>query len=245
MLARRKFTATSGGKTANVEVRVLKDITSIAILDTNGKTMDNQELTVGGDELTAKAVVYPTKYKESAKSAVWSIEDKDVLDFGDTYIKWVDPDTGKLTTETATFKAVGAGTTKVTVTLGNQTDSFRVTVKNAAKTIKISKLVNISNLSATVRNGSETEIVSRMNANSKFSQSLAITDENETIYVPVRWVSAFKASNGKTATGLRSASDHRWRVQFQLWKALDADHADGDTDRRRGGDRHRHYGKQG
>ena len=195
-----KITATLGGKTATFEVRVLKDITSIAIHDTNGKTMDNQELTVGGDELTAKAVVYPTKYKESAKSAVWSIEDKDVLDFGDTYIKWVDPDTGKLTTETATFKAVGAGTTKVTVTLGNQTDSFRVTVKNAAKTIKISKLVNISNLSATVRNGSETEIVSRMNANSKFSQSLAITDENETIYVPVRWVSAFKASNGKTAT---------------------------------------------
>ena len=38
----------------------------------------------------------------------------------------------------------------MTVTLGNQTDSFRVTVKNAAKTIKISKLVNISNLSATV-----------------------------------------------------------------------------------------------
>ena len=195
-----KITATLGGKTATFEVRVLKDITSIAIHDTNGKTMDDQELTVGGDELTAKAVVYPTKYKESAKSAVWSIEDKDVLDFGDTYIKWVDPDTGKLTTETATFKAVGAGTTKVTVTLGNQTDSFRVTVKNAAKTIKISKLVNISNLSATVRNGSETEIVSRMNANSKFSQSLAITDENETIYVPVRWVSAFKASNGKTAT---------------------------------------------
>ena len=195
-----KITATLGGKTATFEVRVLKDITSIAIHDTNGKTMDNQELTVGGDELTAKAVVYPTKYKESAKSAVWSIEDKDVLDFGKEYIKWVDPDTGKLTTETATFKAVGAGTTKVTVTLGNQTDSFRVTVKNAAKTIKISKLVNISNLSATVRNGSETEIVSRMNANSKFSQSLAITDENETIYVPVRWVSAFKASDGKTAT---------------------------------------------
>ena len=195
-----KITATLGGKTATFEVRVLKDITSIAIHDTNGKTMDDQELTVGGDELTAKAVVYPTKYKESAKSAVWSIEDKDVLDFGDTYIKWVDPDTGKLTTETATFKAVGAGTTKVTVTLGKQTDSFRVTVKNAAKTINITRLVNISNLSATVRNGSETEIVSRMNANSKFSQSLAITDENETIYVPVRWVSAFKASNGKTAT---------------------------------------------
>lgn len=195
-----KITATLGGKTATFEVRVLKDITSIAIHDTNGKTMDDQELTVGGDELTAKAVVYPTKYKESAKSAVWSIEDKDVLDFGKEYIKWVDPDTGKLTTETATFKAVGAGTTKVTVTLGNQTDSFRVTVKNAAKTINITRLVNISNLSATVRNGSETEIVSRMNANSKFSQSLAITDENETIYVPVRWVSAFKASNGKTAT---------------------------------------------
>ena len=195
-----KNTATLGGKTATFEVRVLKDITSIAIHDTNGKTMDDQELTVGGDELTAKAVVYPTKYKESAKSAVWSIEDKDVLDFGKEYIKWVDPDTGKLTTETATFKAVGAGTTKVTVTLGKQTDSFRVTVKNAAKTINITRLVNISNLSATVRNGSETEIVSRMNANSKFSQSLAITDENETIYVPVRWVSAFKASNGKTAT---------------------------------------------
>lgn len=195
-----KITATLGGKTATFEVRVLKDITSIAIHDTNGKTMDDQELTVGGDELTAKAVVYPTKYKESAKSAVWSIEDKDVLDFGKEYIKWVDPDTGKLTTETATFKAVGAGTTKVTVTLGNQTDSFRVTVKNAAKTINITRLVNISNLSATVRNGSETEIVSRMNANSKFSQSLAITDENETIFVPVRWVSAFKASNGKTAT---------------------------------------------
>ena len=195
-----KITATLGGKTATFEVRVLKDITSIAIHDTNGKTMDDQELTVGGDELTAKAVVYPTKYKESAKSAVWSIEDKDVLDFGKEYIKWVDPDTGKLTTETATFKAVGAGTTKVTVTLGKQTDSFRVTVKNAAKTINITRLVNISNLSATVRNGSETEIVSRMNANSKFSQSLAITDENETIYVPVRWVSAFKASNGKTAT---------------------------------------------
>ena len=195
-----EITATLGGKTAKFEVRVLKDITSIAIHDTNGKTMDDQELTVGGDELTAKAVVYPTKYKESAKSAVWSIEDKDVLDFGNAYIKWVDPDTGKLTTETATFKAVGAGTTKVTVTLGNQTDSFRVTVKNAAKTINITRLVNISNLSATVRNGSETEIVSRMNANSKFSQSLAITDENETIFVPVRWVSAFKASNGKTAT---------------------------------------------
>ena len=195
-----KITATLGGKTATFEVRVLKDITSIAIHDTNGKTMDDQELTVGGDELTAKAVVYPTKYKESAKSAVWSIEDKDVLDFGKEYIKWVDPDTGKLTTETATFKAVGAGTTKVTVTLGNQNDSFRVTVKNAAKTINITRLVNISNLSATVRNGSETEIVSRMNANSKFSQSLAITDENETIFVPVRWVSAFKASNGKTAT---------------------------------------------
>lgn len=195
-----KITATLGGKTATFEVRVLKDITSIAIHDTNGKTMDDQELTVGGDELTAKAVVYPTKYKESAKSAVWSIEDKDVLDFGKEYIKWVDPDTGKLTTETATFKAVGAGTTKVTVTLGNQTDSFRVTVKNAAKTINITRLVNISNLSATVRNGSETEIVSRMNANSKFSQSLAITEENETIYVPVRWVSAFKAPNGKTAT---------------------------------------------
>ena len=195
-----KITATLGGKTATFEVRVLKDITSIAIHDTNGKTMDDQELTVGGDELTAKAVVYPTKYKESAKSAVWSIEDKDVLDFGKEYIKWVDPDTGKLTTETATFKAVGAGTTKVTVTLGKQTDSFRVTVKNAAKTINITRLVNISKLSATVRNGSETEIVSRMNANSKFSQSLAITDENETIYVPVRWVSAFKASNGKTAT---------------------------------------------
>ena len=195
-----KITATLGGKTATFEVRVLKDITSIAIHDTNGKTMDDQELTVGGDELTAKAVVYPTKYKESAKSAVWSIEDKDVLDFGKEYIKWVDPDTGKLTTETATFKAVGAGTTKVTVTLGKQTDSFRVTVKNAAKTINITRLVNISNLSATVRNGSETEIVSRMNANSKFSQSLAITDENETIYVPVRWVSAFKEPNGKTAT---------------------------------------------
>ena len=194
-----KITATLGGKTATFEVRVLKDITSIAIHDTNGKTMDDQELTVGGDELTAKAVVYPTKYKESAKSAVWSIEDKDVLDFGKEYIKWVDPDTGKLTTETATFKAVGAGTTKVTVTLGNQTDSFRVTVKNAAKTINITRLVNISNLSATVRNGSETEIVSRMNANSKFSQSLAITDTGDTIFVPVRWVSAFKDSS-KSAT---------------------------------------------
>ena len=194
-----KITATLGGKTATFEVRVLKDITSIAIHDTNGKTMDDQELTVGGDELTAKAVVYPTKYKESAKSAVWSIEDKDVLDFGKEYIKWVDPDTGKLTTETATFKAVGAGTTKVTVTLGKQTDSFRVTVKNAAKTINITRLVNISNLSATVRNGSETEIVSRMNANSKFSQSLAITDTGDTIFVPVRWVSAFKDSS-KSAT---------------------------------------------
>ena len=194
-----KITATLGGKTATFEVRVLKDITSIAIHDTNGKTMDDQELTVGGDELTAKAAVYPTKYKESAKSAVWSIEDKDVLDFGKEYIKWVDPDTGKLTTETATFKAVGAGTTKVTVTLGKQTDSFRVTVKNAAKTINITRLVNISNLSATVRNGSETEIVSRMNANSKFSQSLAITDTGDTIFVPVRWVSAFKDSS-KSAT---------------------------------------------
>ena len=194
-----KITATLGGKTATFEVRVLKDITSVAIHDTNGKTMDDQELTVGGDELTAKAVVYPTKYKESAKSAVWSIEDKDVLDFGKEYIKWVDPDTGKLTTETATFKAVGAGTTKVTVTLGKQTDSFRVTVKNAAKTINITRLVNISNLSATVRNGSETEIVSRMNANSKFSQSLAITDTGDTIFVPVRWVSAFKDSS-KSAT---------------------------------------------
>ena len=67
------------------------------------------------------------------------------------------PEQGKLTTETATFKAVGAGATKV-VPLGDQTDSFRVTVKNAAKTIKIGKLVNISNLSATVRNGSETEM---------------------------------------------------------------------------------------
>ena len=83
-----KITATLGGKTATFEVRVLKDITSIAIHGTNGKTMDNQELTVGGDELTAKAVVYPTKYKgEHRKSAVWLIEDKDVLDFGDTYIK--------------------------------------------------------------------------------------------------------------------------------------------------------------
>ena len=194
------ITATLGGVTAKFEVCALKNITSIVIKDANGKEMENQELIVGQkDDLPAKAVVYPTKYKESAKSAVWSIDDKDILDFGDPYINWVDPDTGKLMSENATFKPIGAGTAKVTVTLGNQTDSFRVTVKKAAKTINIKKLVSVSNLSATVRNGSEEEIVARMNADTKFSQSLAITDTGDTIYVPVRWVSAFKESN-KSAT---------------------------------------------
>ena len=210
-----KVSATLGGKTAVFEVRVLKDIKGIVITDPSGNEVDDQELFVSATPLDVKAVVYPTKYKESAKYAVWSINDKDVLDFAEDCAWMVNPDTGDAKGERIQFQAVGAGTAKVTVTLGKQTDSFYVTVKKAAKTINITKLVSISNLSATVRNGSEEEIVARMNANNKFSQSLAITDTGETIYVPVRWVSAFKdTSKSATVYGQLLTTDGEYNFNY-------------------------------
>ena len=206
------ITATLGGATAMFEVRALKNVTSIEILDSKGNRMDDQEVNVSNKTLTASVSAKPTKYADAAHYAVWSITDTDVLDFdeagnNDMYQvsndKWqknwtIDPDTGEAIGNKVRFKALRAGTVTVSVKLGNQKDSFRVTVKNAAKTIKVTDVVDITNLSATVRNGTEQEIVDRVNANSKFSQMLVETQSNGTVYVPVRWITAYKASNTAT-----------------------------------------------
>ncbi len=213
------ITATLGGVTAQFEVRVLKSVTSIAILDKDGYDMEDQQLNVGEKTLMAYASAKPTKYADAAHYAVWSISNTDILDFdaagsddkykvnGEWIDKWIiDPDTGNAEGSEVRFKALRAGTVTVKVKLGEYTDSFRVTVKKAATTINI-KSIPVSKLTATVRRGTAREIVDRLNNNTMYRQIAALTENNEYVYVPIEWVSAQISGDSATVRGQAVTSD--------------------------------------
>lgn len=216
-------TATLGGATAKFEVRVLKSVTGVSILDKDGYAMEDQTVNVNSKTLTAFASAKPSKYADAARYATWSISNTDILDFDeagkdDMYkdseegwlYKWkIDPDSGDAEGSEVRFKALRAGTVTVTVNLGDYSDSFRVTVKKAAATITINN-IPVTKITATVRRGTAREIVDRLNNNSMYRQILAIsgTGTNATnVVVPVEWISAEVDGDKATVRGQVVTSD--------------------------------------
>lgn len=214
--------ATLGGKTAKFEVRVLKNITGIEIQDKNGNEMEDQELAIN-ETLVAKLKVKPTKYADAAQYAVWSISNTDVLDFevaGNTdyyegadkkwYPKWtIDPDTGNAEGSMVRMKAKKAGTVTVKVKLGEESDSFKVTVKETATSVTVSRVIT-TEFYPEVRNGSSEEIRAQLNADAKYQYALVEGTEGniekkQTYSVPITWTSASSAD--KVAYGTLSLSD--------------------------------------
>lgn len=195
------ISATLGGKTAKFEVRVLKSITDIEIQDKNGDAMEDQELAIY-ETLVAKLKVWPTKYSDAAQYAVWSISNTNVLDFHESVEDAIDPDTGDATGAAMTFRAKKAGSAKVTVKLGDETESFRVTVNKTATSIEITD-IPIRSMKATVRTGTKSEIVDRMNSNSLYTSVTGKYTEGGVSYaiqVPVEWYDAEISSDKKSAT---------------------------------------------
>lgn len=227
------ITATLGGVTAQFEVRVLKSVTSIAILDKDGYDMEDQQLNVGEKTLMAYASAKPTKYADAAHYAVWSISNTDILDFdaagsddkykvnGEWIDKWIiDPDTGNAEGSEVRFKALRAGTATVTVNLGDYSDSFRVTVKKAASEIKIQRIPN-NEIVATVRRGTAREIVDRLNNNSMYRQILALNDSGKYVYVPIEWISAQVSGDQATVRGQAVTSDGENTFAYQSGCSVD------------------------
>ena len=228
------ITASLGGATAQFKVRALKNVTSVEILDSTGYSMEDQEVNVNSKTLTASVSAKPTKYADAAQYTVWSISDTDILDFdaptkddmyksGTTWLyKWtIDPDTGDATGNKVRFKALRAGTVTVKVKLGDCTDSFRVTVKKAATTIKI-KEIPIRELTATVRRGTASEIVDRLNNNSMYRQIAAVNSDNKYVYVPVEWISAQINGNQATVRGQAVTSDNENNYDYTCTTGITA-----------------------
>lgn len=229
------ITASLGGATAQFKVRALKSIKSIEILDSNGDRMEDQEVGVNNNKLTASVSVNPNKHKDAAHYAVWSVSDTDILDFdtakdtegytgsdGKWHRSWtIDPDTGDATGNTVRFKALRAGTVTVKVKLGDCTDSFRVTVKKAATTIKITN-IPIRELTATVRRGTASEIVDRLNNNSMYRQIAAVNSNSKYVYVPVEWISAQISGNQAIVRGQAVTSDNENNYDYECTTGITA-----------------------
>lgn len=199
------ITASLNGVEAELEVRVLNDITAIDIKEgTNpvkGDSLDRKELKIN-NTLTAVLAVTPNKYQEdAASSTVWSIGDRDVIDFVEDTSTKVDPDTETVKAASVKLKAKQAGTTTVTATLGGKKDSFTVTVKKTVKSIEITGIPT-TDIKATVRSGSRTEIIDRMNSNTLYNSIPGTYKEGDTTYsiqVPVTWYDAEISADEKTA----------------------------------------------
>ena len=229
------ITASLGGATAKFKVRALKNVTSVEILDSTGYRMDDQEVNVNSKTLTASVSAKPTKYADAAHYTVWSISDTDILDFDeagnndmyqDSDKEWqknwtIDPDTGDAIGNKVRFKALRAGTVTVKVKLGDCKDSFRVTVKKAATTIKI-KEIPIRELTATVRRGTASEIVDRLNNNSMYRQIAAVNNDNKYVYVPVEWISAQINGNQATVRGQAVTSDNENNYDYTCTTGITA-----------------------
>lgn len=216
------ISATLGGKTAQLEIRVLSNVTDVEIQDMNGNKMENQERNVY-NTLEATLKVWPTKNDDAAHYAVWSISNTDVLDFevaGNTdyyegadkkwYPKWtIDPDTGNAEGSMVRMKAKKAGTVTVKVKLGEESDSFKVTVKETATSVTVSRVIT-TEFYPEVRNGSSEEIRAQLNADAKYQYALVEgtegnRDKKQTYSVPITWTSASSAD--KVAYGTLSLSD--------------------------------------
>lgn len=198
------ITASLNGVAAELEIRVLNDITTIDIVyvkeddSENGKNIDRKEMRVN-DTFATKVDVTPYKYQaEAASSTIWSISDRDVVDFVEAK---VDPDTETVKAATVSFMAKQAGTATITATLGSKTDKFTVKVEKIAESIEIIDIPTTS-MKATVRSGSRTEIIERMNNNTLYNSIPGTYKEGKISYsiqVPVTWYDAEISADKKTA----------------------------------------------
>lgn len=192
-----------GTTTALLKISVLSDITKIRTATTAGEVITSKNLKVG-EELSAKVLVTPNTYQSDSEGyAVWSSSDTDVIDFykytNDTWK--IDPDTGNATGAQIRLKAKNTGTATIKVELGSKTDSFTVTVEKTAETIEITR-IPVTRIQATVRTGTRSEIVARLNANSLYTSISGEYTSGSNTYarpVPVEWNDATISSDGKTA----------------------------------------------
>ena len=198
--------ANLGGTTALVKVSVLSDITQVRAATTNGTVIEDEELKIG-DTLETKVLVSPQTYEESsAKYAVWSSSDTDVVRFykystGDKLDFTIDRDTGDATGATVRLKAENSGRATIKVELGSKSYCFLVTVTKEAETIEITA-IPVTRIQATVRTGTRSEIVDRLNANSLYTSISGQYMSGSNTYarpVPVEWNDASISSDGKTA----------------------------------------------
>lgn len=194
------ITASLNGVAAKLEIRVLNDITAIDIKEgtdpVKGDSLERKELKIY-DTFNAVVAVTPNKYQTAAAvSTIWSISDRDVVDFAEAK---VDPDTETVKAAGVKLQAKQAGTATITATLGSKTDKFTVTVEKTVEKIKIKSILT-KTLTGKVRSGSVNEIVERMNNSSLFDSVFAECEkEGEYTQVPVRWYDA-EITSKTTAT---------------------------------------------
>ena len=197
------ITAVLDGTRATVKLSVLSDITKVRAATTDGNIIESKDLKIN-EELVVKAVVTPNRYEiDSAPYAVWSTSDSDVVDFNKTRRDsfTVDPDTGEATGAQVRLLAKNSGKATIKVTLGEVSYSFTVNVAKPTAVIKITS-IPITTMRATVRTGTRSEIVARMNANSLYTSISAKASDSAGDYVtpvPVEWYDAEVASDGKSA----------------------------------------------
>lgn len=196
------ITASLNGVAAELEIRVLNDITAIDIKEgtdpVKGDSLERKELKIY-DTFNAAVAVTPNKYQTAAAvSTIWSISDRDVVDFVEAT---VDPDTETVKAAGVKLQAKQAGTATITATLGSKTDKFTVKVEKTAKSIEIINIPTTS-MKATVRSGSRTEIIERMNNNTLYNSIPGTYKEGDTSYsiqVPVTWYDAEISADKQTA----------------------------------------------
>lgn len=201
--------ATLGSTVAIVKVSVLSDIERIRVLDSTTNVLVESKSLKVGENYTVKAEITPQKYEDSSKAyVVWTSNDHDVVTFN-TSATGYNRDDRSLKGESAKLIAKNPGTAKVTATIGSKTYSFNVTVTQEATTYNIKSIPN-ARIQATIRTGTRSEIVDRLNANSLYTSipgeyqvEKTVNGQTQTVTytrpIPVEWNDASISSDGKTA----------------------------------------------
>ena len=208
------ITATINGVSASVTVSVINKVTSVAIEgsdDDNAKLIQDGEMNLGGT-LTLHAKVKPSTVSDATKkAAVWSITSGDsFVEFAQSNASpklWtIDTDANTATGEYVRLTAKSAGTFKIKVTLGGNSDELTMKINKQGSVIQIKQIYN-NTLRATVRTGTVDEIVQQMNENDLYNSITAQAtetvwgkEETYNVQVPVRWYDAQISSDKKTAT---------------------------------------------
>lgn len=204
------ISAKLNGKVAKFNLSVLSDIERVRALDnSNNEVVESKSLKVGED-FTVKAEITPSRYESTSKaSVVWTSSDPDVVGFDTTDTNHYNRDDGSYKNDTAKLYAKNRGTARITATLGSKTYSFNVTVTQEATTYNIKSIPN-ARIQATIRTGTRSEIVDRLNANSLYTSIPGEYQVEKTVNgqtqkvtytrpIPVEWNDASISSDGKTA----------------------------------------------